>query len=74
MFISRISLLYTKFEQWVTRVRSVIKEADPQKWRFHVIPMLLLVMKNSQTKPTVSSWCVTQVMQSQPRNGVSCLQ
>ena len=41
--------------------------------------MLLQVMKMSQTDQlpaatTVSSLCVTHVMQSQPGNGVSCFQ
>ena len=64
---------------------SVIKKADPPKWRFPQTPqnggfrMLLKVMKMSQSvqllaATTVSSLCVTHVMQSQPGNGVSCFQ
>ena len=57
-------------------MRSVIKKADPQKWRFPQTPqnggfrMLLQVMKMSQSvqlpaATTVSSLCGTHVMQSQ---------
>ena len=66
-------------------MRSAIKEADPQQLRFYPYSlnggcrMLLQVMKMSQTvqlpaATTVSSLCVTHVMQSQPGNGVSCFQ
>ena len=64
---------------------SVTKEADPKNGGFPQTPkngsfrMLLQVMQMSQTvqlpaATTVSSLCVTHVMQSQPGNGVSCFQ
>ena len=60
----------------ISNTHSVVKEADPPNGGFR---MLLLVMKMSQTvqlpaATTVSSLCVTKVMQSQPGNSLSSFQ
>ena len=47
--------------------RSVVREADPQKWRFQNVTPSHENVPNSSAA-TVSSLCVAHVMQSQPGN------